>query len=64
MAHKRNNLIRFLGYVRPYSGYLVLAVAGGIVKFTVPLLTPQVTRYLLDKVFLSSSLTAAEKVRQ
>jgi ABC-type multidrug transport system fused ATPase/permease subunit len=34
-SSKRNNFWRFLAYVRPYSGYLVLAVIGGIVKFTV-----------------------------
>ncbi|HOQ05272.1 MAG TPA: ABC transporter ATP-binding protein [Anaerohalosphaeraceae bacterium] len=64
MAQKRNNFIRFLGYVRPYSGYLVLAVLGGIVKFTVPLLTPQVTRYLVDQVFLNATLPSEEKMRQ
>lgn len=38
MAKKHHNFIRFLGYVRPYWKYLLLAVAGGIAKFTVPLL--------------------------
>jgi len=60
----KNNFVRFLGYVRPYSGYLVLAVIGGIIKFTVPLLVPQVTRYLLDEVFLNQDLTGQEKLRQ
>lgn len=61
---KKNNFIRFLGYVRPYSKYLVLAVIGGIVKFTVPLLMPQVTRHLLDNVFLNAALSASEKTNQ
>lgn len=61
---KKNNFLRFLGYVRPYSKYLALAVVGGIVKFTVPLLIPQVTRHLLDNVFLNPAMTSDEKVNQ
>ena len=45
---RRNNFVRFLGYVRPYKWQVVAASVGGIVKFSVPLLVPQVTRYLLD----------------
>jgi ABC-type multidrug transport system fused ATPase/permease subunit len=64
MAKKSNNFVRFLAYVRPFIGYLVLAVIGGIVKFTVPLLVPQVTRYLLDSVFLNSALTVSQKYHE
>ncbi len=64
MGKKHSNFVRFLGYVRPYSGYLVLAIIGGIIKFTVPLLVPQVTRYLLDDVFLNALLTADDKLRE
>ena len=62
MAKKPNNFIRFLGYVRPYTKYLILAIIGGIVKFTVPLLVPQVTRHLLDSVFLNEALTTEKKL--
>ena len=64
MLEKRRNFIRFLGYVRPYSKYLLLAIIGGVVKFTVPLLVPQVTRYLLDDVFLNELLTKQQKIRE
>jgi subfamily B ATP-binding cassette protein MsbA len=64
MAKKPDNFIRFLGYVRPYTKYLILAIIGGIVKFTVPLLVPQVTRHLLDNVFLNDALTARMKLNQ
>ena len=64
MAKKPHNFIRFLGYVRPYSRYLALAVIGGVVKFTVPLLVPQVTRHLLDDVFLSEKLTVQQKYHE
>jgi len=64
MTKISGNLIRFLAYVRPFTGYLFLAVLGGIVKFTVPLLVPQVTQHLLDNVFLNHSLTAAQKYHE
>jgi len=62
MSIKHQNFIRFLGYVRPYTKYLLLAVIGGIVKFTVPLLVPQVTRHLLDNVFLNAAMTQRQKL--
>jgi len=58
----RNNFIRFLSYVRPYKWQVVAASIGGIVKFSVPLMVPQVTRYLLDSVFLSQTLSQQEKL--
>jgi subfamily B ATP-binding cassette protein MsbA len=61
---KRHNFWRFAEYVRPYWKYLALAVAGGIVKFTVPLLVPQVTRHLLDNVFLNEALTRSQKMQE
>ncbi|MBN1764316.1 MAG: ABC transporter ATP-binding protein [Sedimentisphaerales bacterium] len=60
----KKNFLRFLTYVRPYWGYLTLGVIGGIVKFVLPLLVPQVTRYLLDDVFLSPILTTARKYHE
>ncbi len=59
---RRNNFVRFLSYVRPYKWQVVAASVGGIVKFSVPLLVPQMTRYLLDDVFLSTTLTTDEKM--
>ena len=57
----QNNFIRFLHYVKPYK-YMVMAGAiGGIVKFSVPLLMPQVTRHLVDNIFLNEVLTSEAK---
>lgn len=56
-----NNFIRFLQYVKPYK-YMVMAGAiGGIVKFSVPLLMPQVTRHLVDNIFLNEVLSTEAK---
>ena len=54
---KPANFVRFLGYVKPYIWLIVLAAVGGIIKFTVPLIVPQITKYLLDDVFLNSDLS-------
>jgi ATP-binding cassette, subfamily B, putative efflux pump len=58
----QDNFIRFLGYVRPYVWFIVIGAGCGIIKFTVPLFVPQVTRYLLDDVLLSQTLTQSQQV--
>lgn len=64
MSKKPGNFRRFLGYVRPYWKYVIIAIIGGIVKFTVPLLIPQVTRHLLDNVYLNEALTTSQKLHE
>ncbi|MEP6984972.1 MAG: hypothetical protein ABI970_05225, partial [Chloroflexota bacterium] len=59
-----NNFIRFVGYVAPYKWNLAIAAVGGIVKFTLPLLVPQITRYLLDDVFLNPAMSSDQKLTQ
>jgi ATP-binding cassette, subfamily B, putative efflux pump len=59
---ERDNFVRFLGYVRPYVWFIVIGAGCGIIKFTVPLFVPQVTRYLLDDVLLSQSLSQSQQV--
>ena len=56
-----NNFLRFLRYVKPYKYMVAAAAIGGIAKFSVPLLVPQVTRHLVDNIFLNTTLTASEK---
>lgn len=58
---KTANFVRFLSYVKPYTWFIVLASVGGIIKFTVPLLVPQLTRYLLDNVFLNETFSAQQQ---
>lgn len=64
MSTKPRIFLRFLNYVRPYWFCILLAVIGGIVKFTVPLFVPQVTRYLLDHVYSNPQLSVAAKIHQ
>jgi ABC-type multidrug transport system fused ATPase/permease subunit len=63
-SSKSHNFFRFLTYVAPYKYLIVLAAVGGIVKFTVPLLVPQLIRHLLDNVLLNPELTAQEQQRE
>lgn len=58
----RSPFVRFLRYVSPYRWFVVLAVLGGIVKFTVPLAVPLVTRHLIDAVFLAPNLSVDQKL--
>jgi subfamily B ATP-binding cassette protein MsbA len=62
MLARSHNFVRFLGYVRPYKRLLLLGTIAGVVKFTVPLLLPQVTRHLLDNVFLNEALNTEQKL--
>ena len=64
MAKQTDHFIRFLGYVKPYWKDITIGTLGGVVKFTVPLLVPLATRYLLDNVFLNTALPTPEKVHQ
>lgn len=58
------NLFRFLAYVKPYKYMVMAATIGGIVKFTIPLLVPQVTQHLVDDVYLSETLTTSQKTHE
>ena len=64
MKSKSDHFLRFLGYVKPYWKDILFGTLGGVIKFTIPLLVPQATRYLLDDVLLNQALSQAEKVNQ
>jgi ATP-binding cassette, subfamily B, putative efflux pump len=64
MNSKPSNFFRFLSYVKPYWKLILLGTIGGIVKFTVPLFVPQITRYLLDQVYLNPALSVAQKTHE
>ncbi len=62
MKKKNSNFLRFLAYIKPYGWAIFLAAIGGVVKFTLPLVVPQLTRYLIDEVFPSTVLSTPEKI--
>lgn len=59
-----SNFMRFLEYVRPYKHYVAAGAIGGIVKFSVPLIVPRVTQFLVDDVYLNQTLNTADKISQ
>ena len=61
---RASNFLRFAAYVKPYKWSLVIAVIGGVVKFTLPLVVPQITRHLLDEVFLNPALSSDQKLTE
>ncbi len=61
---KYGNFWRFVSYVAPYKRDMVIAIIGGIVKFTLPLLVPQITRHLLDEVFPNAAMTNPQKLNE
>lgn len=63
-SQKPHTFFRFLRYVAPYKHYVAFAAIGGAIKFTVPLLLPQLIRYLLDNVFLNPDLTNEAQLGQ
>jgi subfamily B ATP-binding cassette protein MsbA len=61
---RASNFLRFAAYVKPYKWSLVIAVIGGVVKFTLPLVVPQITKHLLDEVFLNPQLSSDQKLTE
>jgi len=50
-----NSFIRFLKYVKPYWFMIVLAALGGIIKFTMPMVFPQIMSHFIDDVLPADS---------
>lgn len=53
--NKNSSFRRFLVYIKPYWLLITIAAVGGIVKFGVPLIFPQIMRYFIDEVLDSNS---------
>lgn len=51
---KRNVLWRYLRYAWPYRSLLLVVMAAGITKFTIPLIPPYVTRVIIDRIVLNA----------
>jgi subfamily B ATP-binding cassette protein MsbA len=47
---RRNNVWRFLAYVRPYRGQLFWALVTGILKFNLPVLFPWLLKEFVDRL--------------
>lgn len=54
---------KYLVFVKPYKGLVLLTIFIGMIKFTIPLIFPLIMKYVVDDLLLSS-LTAAEKTEK
>ena len=48
MSSRPNNVRRFLAYVRPYRGGLVLSTVVGVVKYNLPVIFPWILKEVID----------------
>ncbi|WP_431800410.1 ABC transporter ATP-binding protein [Halobacillus andaensis] len=55
---------RYLSFVKPYKGKIILTVLIGVIKFSIPLLMPLIIKYVIDDIINEDALTQAEKIDQ
>ncbi|MFC7320252.1 ABC transporter ATP-binding protein [Halobacillus campisalis] len=55
---------RYLKFVKPYKGKIILTIMIGIVKFSIPLLMPLIIKYVIDDIINAESLAQSEKIDQ
>ncbi|WP_075037481.1 ABC transporter ATP-binding protein [Halobacillus dabanensis] len=52
---------RYLRFVKPYKGKIILTVLIGVVKFSIPLLMPLIIKYVIDNIVNAEELSQPEK---
>ncbi|WP_226585156.1 ABC transporter ATP-binding protein [Halobacillus litoralis] len=59
-----DSIKRYLRFVSPYKGKIIFTVLIGIVKFSIPLLMPLITKYVIDDIINAEELASSEKLDQ
>ncbi|MEC3885435.1 ABC transporter ATP-binding protein [Halobacillus sp. HZG1] len=59
-----DSIKRYLRFVQPYKGKIILTVLIGIVKFSIPLLMPLIIKYVIDDIINAEDMTQAERLDQ
>ncbi|MCA1024163.1 ABC transporter ATP-binding protein [Halobacillus litoralis] len=59
-----DSIKRYLKFVKPYKGKIILTVLIGIIKFSIPLLMPLITKYVIDDIINADQLAQSEKMDQ
>ena len=59
-----DSIKRYLKFVKPYNGLIILTIVLGIIKFAIPLFLPVLMRIVIDDVIGSSVLSAESKTEQ
>ena len=55
---------RYMKFVKPYNGLILLTLLIGVVKFAIPLFIPLLIKIVIDNIIGSSTLTSEEMTRQ
>ncbi|MCP3028840.1 ABC transporter ATP-binding protein [Halobacillus sp. A5] len=55
---------RYLSFVKPYKGKIILTVLIGVLKFSIPLLMPLIIKYVIDDIINEDAMPQGEKVDQ
>lgn len=59
-----NIILRYLQFVKPYRFQIIGTILIGVVKFSIPLITPLLIKFVLDDIIGSEILTKQEKLDQ
>ncbi|MBH0231104.1 ABC transporter ATP-binding protein/permease [Halobacillus yeomjeoni] len=59
-----DSIKRYLRFVKPYKGKIILTVLIGVLKFSIPLLMPLIIKYVIDDIINAESLAQSEKFDQ
>ena len=59
-----DSIKRYLKFVKPYNGLIILTIVLGVVKFAIPLFLPVLMRIVIDDVIGSTVMSAEAKTQQ
>ena len=59
-----SSIKRYMKFVKPYKWQIIITILIGIVKFSIPLITPALLGYVIDDVIGANALTKDEQLRK
>ncbi|WP_455660866.1 ABC transporter ATP-binding protein [Pradoshia sp.] len=59
-----SSIKRYMKFVKPYKWQIIITILIGIVKFSIPLLTPALLGYVIDDVIGANALSRDEQLRK
>ncbi|KHE67490.1 ABC transporter ATP-binding protein [Halobacillus sp. BBL2006] len=58
-----DSIKRYLRFVQPYKGKIIITVLIGVIKFSIPLLMPLIIKYVIDDI-INGDMAQSEKMDQ
>ncbi|PQD94735.1 multidrug ABC transporter ATP-binding protein [Pradoshia eiseniae] len=59
-----SSIKRYMKFVKPYKWQIIITILIGIVKFSIPLITPALLGYVIDDVIGANALSKDEQLRK